>query len=54
MKNRKKDPKGRYNFLIDASIYRQFSQLCEEKGLVRSKNLENYMKEFILKHKKKE
>jgi hypothetical protein len=54
MTNRKKQVKGRYNFLIDASIYRQFSQLCEEKGLVRSKNLENYMKEFILKHKKKE
>ncbi|MBW2965022.1 hypothetical protein KY363_06200 [Candidatus Woesearchaeota archaeon] len=43
--------KGRYNFLIDASVYDEFSRLCEELGLVRSKNIENYMKEFIRKHK---
>jgi hypothetical protein len=43
--------KQRYNFLIDASVYDDFSILCEELGLVRSKNLENYMKEFVEKHK---
>ena len=47
--NRKK--KGRYNFLIDASTYEDFSLLCEELGLVRSKNLELYMKKFIKKNK---
>ena len=39
--------KQRYNFLIDKSTYDDFSLLCEELGLVRSKNLERYMKEFI-------
>ncbi|MFP4424194.1 MAG: hypothetical protein ACLFP2_03090 [Candidatus Woesearchaeota archaeon] len=43
--------KGRYNFLIDESIYNDFSMLCEELGLVRSKHIENYMKDFIQKHK---
>ena len=46
--------KGRYNFLIDKKTYDEFSRICEELGLIRSKNLENYMKEFILKHKNKE
>jgi hypothetical protein len=43
---RKKSNKERYNFLIDKNVYRDFSMLCEELGLVRSKNLENYMKKF--------
>ena len=48
---KKKSNKERYNFLIDKSIYDDFSSICEELGLVRSKNIENYMKEFIEKHK---
>lgn len=44
--------KGRYNFLIDKKTYDDFSIICEELGLVRSKKLENYMKEFINKNKK--
>lgn len=48
---RRKHNKGRYNFLIDESVYREFSSLCEELGLVRSKNLENYMKKFIKTNK---
>ncbi len=44
--------KGRYNFLIDKDTYDDFSVICEEQGLVRSKKLENYMKQFINKHKK--
>ena len=52
MKNSKrKQKKGRYNFLIDESVYSEFSSLCEELGFIRSKNLENYMKEFIKKNK---
>lgn len=43
--------KGRYNFLIDKNTYDIFSVLCERLGLVRSKNLENYMREFIEKNK---
>ncbi|MFC1741847.1 hypothetical protein ACFL3V_04900 [Nanoarchaeota archaeon] len=46
-----KTMKGRYNFLIDESVYQEFSQLCEEQGLVRSKTLENHMKELIKKNK---
>jgi hypothetical protein len=45
-----KGKKGRYNFLIDESVYNEFSRICEEIGLVRSKNLENYMKEFVNRH----
>jgi hypothetical protein len=50
-KNNRKPKKGRYNFLIDESVYQEFSHLCDELGLIRSKNLENHMKEFIRKHK---
>lgn len=39
--------KGRYNFLIDSSVYREFSGLCSELGLIRSKVIENHMKSFI-------
>ena len=49
--NRKGKKKGRYNFLIDESIYVEYSQICDELGLVRSKNIENYMREFIKKNK---
>ena len=49
---KKKVNKGRYNFLIDESVYHEFSALCEELGFIRSKNLENYMKEFIKKNNK--
>jgi hypothetical protein len=43
--------KQRYNFLIDKAVYDDFSLLCEELGLVRSKKLENAMKEFIEENK---
>ncbi|MFH0978296.1 MAG: hypothetical protein V1837_03250 [Candidatus Woesearchaeota archaeon] len=43
--------KERYNFLIDRSVYDDFSMLCEDLGLVRSKKLENYMKQFIEENK---
>ena len=47
----KSNKKKRYNFLIDMDAYDDFSLICEELGLVRSKKLEIYMKEFIEKHK---
>ncbi|MBW2996159.1 hypothetical protein KY332_02530 [Candidatus Woesearchaeota archaeon] len=47
----KRSNKKRYNFLIDADVYEDFSLLCEELGLVRSKNIENNMKKFIEEHK---
>jgi len=48
---KKKQNKGRYNFLIDEKTYDDFSLICENLGLIRSKNLENHMKEFIQKHR---
>ena len=39
--------KGRYNFLIDSSVYDDFSKLCDELGLIRSKKVESFMKRFI-------
>jgi len=48
---RKRSNKQRYNFLIDRDIYDDFSLICEELGLVRSKNLERYMKKFVDEHK---
>ena len=47
----KKSSKGRYNFLIDSSVYEDFSRICEELGLIRSKKLERFMKEFTEKNK---
>ena len=49
---RKKSNKDRYNFLIDRSIYDDFSSLCEEQGLVRSKKIELFMRSFIEENKK--
>jgi len=43
---KKKSNKDRYNFLIDKSVYADFSLLCEELGLIRSKKLEHFMKKF--------
>ena len=48
---RQKSNKKRYNFLIDSEVYEDFSLLCEELGLVRSKKLEIHMKQFIDENK---
>tara|TARA_Y100000310_G_C20686547_1_gene819392 strand:- start:1748 stop:1924 length:177 start_codon:yes stop_codon:yes gene_type:complete len=46
---RPKSNKDRYNFLIDKEVYADFSLICDEEGLVRSKQLEKFMKEFVEK-----
>ena len=46
-----KSKKSRYNFLIDKATYQDFSLICEELGLIRSKQLEIHMKKFIQDHK---
>jgi len=46
-----KTNKDRYNFLIVKDVYEEFSSICDEMGLVRSKKLENYMKQFIEENK---
>lgn len=48
---KKRQKKGRYNFLIDESVYIEFSQVCGDMGMIRSKNIENHMKEFVRKNK---
>ena len=48
---RPKSNKGRYNFLIDQDVYSDFSLICEDLGLIRSKKLENSMKKFVEEHK---
>jgi hypothetical protein len=47
---RPKSGKKRYNFLINSDTYEEFSKICGELGLVRSKKLEIYMKRFIEEH----
>ena len=42
-----KPNKNRYNFLIDRDVYDDFSAICEELGLVRSKQVENLIKTLI-------
>jgi antitoxin component of RelBE/YafQ-DinJ toxin-antitoxin module len=49
---RPKSNKYRYNFLIDKGVYDDFSKVCEELGLVRSKKLEIFMKEFVEQNRK--
>ena len=44
---RPKSNKGRYNFLIDKEVYDEFSKVCDELGLIRSKQLEIFMKKFL-------
>jgi hypothetical protein len=51
---RKKAKKGRYNFLIEESVYLEYSELCDELGIVRSKNIENYMRDFVKRQKESE
>ena len=48
---KEKKNKERYNFLIDKATYEDFSLLCEELGLIRSKIVEKALKEFIEKNK---
>ncbi|MFC1723046.1 hypothetical protein ACFL0V_02825 [Nanoarchaeota archaeon] len=51
--SKKKQQKGRYNFLIDEKVYKEFSEICEDKGLVRSKQIENFLRDFLEKKKEK-
>jgi len=50
---RKPSKKKRYNFLINRSVYEDFSLLCDDIGLVRSKTIENFLKKFNKENKEK-
>ncbi len=32
---------------VDSSIYNKYSKICKEKGLIMSKQIENFMKKFL-------
>ena len=49
--SRARSNKERYNFLLDKEIYDDFSLICDELGLVRSKTIERYLKQFIEEHR---
>ncbi|MBU0459340.1 MAG: hypothetical protein KKH52_01130 [Nanoarchaeota archaeon] len=48
---KKKVEKGRYNFLLDKEVYEDFSLICEELGLVRSKKIEISLRSFVEENK---
>jgi len=48
---KKASGKDRYNFLIDKPTYEDFSMICDELGLVRSKKVENYIRQFVEENK---
>ncbi len=48
---RKKGNKNRYNFLIDRETYENFSLICDDLGLIRSRFLEKAMKKFVEEQK---
>jgi hypothetical protein len=44
-------PKQIISMNVDSRIYAKFCRFCKEKGLVMSKQIENYMKNFLEKNK---
>ena len=40
-------PKQIISMNVDSSIYSKYVKLCKEKGLIMSKQVENFMKKFI-------
>jgi metal-responsive CopG/Arc/MetJ family transcriptional regulator len=42
----KKKNKERFNFTIDKEVYKEFSEICEREGYVRSKQIENFLRKF--------
>ncbi len=49
--SKRKPKKGRYNFLIEEEVYKKFSEMCDEKGLVRSKQIEIMLKKIMEREK---
>jgi len=48
---KKRSNKDRVNFLVDRSVYDDFSKICEEEGLVRGKVVEKAMRKMIEDYK---
>lgn len=32
---------------VDSNVYAKYSKICKDKGLVMSKQIENFMKKFL-------
>lgn len=48
---KQKKNKGKYKFSINKDVYKEYSLICKKLGLIRSRQIENYMREFIEKWK---
>lgn len=40
-------PKQIISMNVDSKIYTNYSKICKEKGLIMSKQIENFMKKFL-------
>lgn len=43
----------RLNITVDSDIYREFTKICDEECIIKSKRIEKFMKEFIENFKNK-
>lgn len=40
-------PKQIISMNVDSNVYTKYSKICKEKGLIMSKQIENFMKKFL-------
>ncbi|MBS3097936.1 hypothetical protein J4209_04040 [Candidatus Woesearchaeota archaeon] len=45
--------KSRLNITVDKEVYKEFTRICDEECIIKSKRIEKFMKEFIENFKKK-
>ena len=43
----------RLNITVNSDVYREFSKICDEECIIKSKRIEKFMKEFIKNFKNK-
>jgi len=44
-------PKQIISMNVDSKVYSKYVEICKEKGLIMSKQIENFMIEFLKKRK---
>lgn len=44
-------PKQIISMNVDSRVYDKYSKVCKEKGLIMSKQIENFMKKFLKENK---
>ena len=40
-------PKQIISMNVDSKVYSEYCKICKEKGIIMSKQIENYMKKFL-------